>query len=483
MLYKSIRWRIQAWHTLLLVCLVTGMLGAFYGYERGERFRVIDNQLQALLTPLLPKIMPPGRPGFDRRPPPPGPDGGPEDRPEGGPEGGPDDRPGPRPAPPTQTSFSEFENGSFYYTAWWPNHDLISQSSATAAVPMPGRRESGSDEFFRSRSGSRELVSFGPNGSCVVIGTSTAEAERELRRLAMTLVAVGFGLTLFGLAGGWWVAGHALRPIGEISAAARQIAGGKRARRIDLRETESELGQLAEVLNQTFDQQDSAFEQQVRFTADASHELRTPVSVILTQVQLALSRERDGNEYRETLKICQHAAERMRALVNSLLELARVDSGEFQLKLEECDLASVATDSLELIAPLAREKSAVLSSSIEPVRTKVDSTRLGQVVVNLLYNAIQHNPNGVEVRLSVQSRGNEALLSVADNGAGIPAEALPHVFERFYRADKSRGGTKNGSGLGLAISQAIVQAHGGTIHAENQPGQGAVFTVSLPLAG
>jgi two-component system, OmpR family, sensor kinase len=475
MLYKSIRWRIQAWHTLLLVCVVTGMLGAFYSYERGERFRVIDNQLQALLTPLLPRIVPPGGPGFDGGPPPPGPDEGPE----GGPEG----RPGRRQAQRNQTSFSEFENGSFYYAAWAPNHDLIGHSSTAAAVPMPVRSESGRDQFFRNRGGFRELVSFGPNGSCVVIGTSTAQAARELQRMALTLVGVGLGLTLFGLAGGWWMAGHALRPIGEISAAARQIAGGKRARRIDIRETESELGQLAEVLNQTFDRQDSAFEQQVRFTADASHELRTPVSVILTQVQLALSRERDGQEYRETLKICQRAAERMRALVNSLLELARVDSGEFQLKLEECDLADLAAESLDLIAPLALEKSAVLSSSIQPVRTKVDSSRLGQVLVNLLYNAIQHNPNGVEVRLSVQSQGGEAVLRVADNGAGIPAEALPHVFERFYRADKSRGGAKNGSGLGLAISQAIVQAHGGTIRAENQAGHGAVFTVSLPLAG
>jgi heavy metal sensor kinase len=274
-----------------------------------------------------------------------------------------------------------------------------------------------------------------------------------------------------------------LRPIGEISATARQIAEGHRAKRIDIHETESELGQLAEVLNRTFDQQDSAFEQQVRFTADASHELRTPVSVILTQVQLALARERDAQEYRETLQICQRAAERMRALVNSLLELARVDSGEFQLTLEDCDLAVLASESLELIAPLAREKGAVLRSSIQPVRAKADSARIGQVLVNLLYNAIQHNSREVEVCLSVQSRGNEAVLRVTDNGAGIPAEALPHVFERFYRADKSRGGTRNGSGLGLAISQAIVQAHGGTIRVESRPGLGADFTVSLPLAG
>jgi len=483
MIYKSIRWRIQVWHTLLLICLVTGMLGAFYGYERGERFRAIDDQLQALLTPLLPRIMPPSRPDSEgERPSPPGPDQGPEGGPERGPERGPDRRPARGQDQVNQTGFAEFEKGTFYYAAWTPRYDLISQSSAAAAVPMPSRSESAKEQFFRNRGESRELVSFGPKGDCVVVGTSIVQAAAELQRLAWKLVGVGLGLTLFGLAGGWWVAGHALRPIGEISETARQIAGGNRAKRIDIHETESELGQLAEVLNRTFDQQDNAFEHQVRFTADASHELRTPVSVILTQVQLALARERDPQEYRETLQICQRAAERMRVLINSLLELARVDSGEFQLTLEECDLGALASESLELIAPLAREKGAVLRSSIQPVRTKADSARIGQVVVNLLYNAIQHNTREVEVCLSVQSRGNQAVVRVTDNGAGIPAEALPHVFDRFYRADKSRGGTKNGSGLGLAISQAIVQAHGGTIRVESRPGLGAAFTVSLPLA-
>jgi heavy metal sensor kinase len=471
MLTKSIRWRIQLWHGVLLVCLVAGMLGAFQGYERAERFRIVDNQLQALLPPLLPHVLPPEGPRFE---------GGPRR----GPEQGPDDEPGPGPRDrPNLPDLSAFDNGAFYYVAWSPNRNLIRRSSAAAAdVSKPERNASSREgQSFRSRGAFRELVYLGPDTACVVVGTSTAQLTADLHKLALKLVGVGFALTFFGLAGGWWVAGHALRPIGEISATAKQIAGGNRGKRIDIRETESELGQLAEVLNETFDKQDSAFEQQVRFTADASHELRTPVSVILTQVQLALSRERDGQEYRETLQICQRAAERMRTLVNSLLELARVDSGEFKLTMEDCDLAALASDSLQLIAPLARDKGAVLRSSIQEVRTKADSAKLGQVIVNLLHNAIHHNTREIEVCLSVQSQGNEAVLRVTDNGAGIPAEALPHVFERFYRADKSRGGMKNGNGLGLAISQAIVQAHGGRIQAESKPGQGTVFTVSLPM--
>jgi two-component system OmpR family sensor kinase len=307
----------------------------------------------------------------------------------------------------------------------------------------------------------------------------------DLRRLAWEEAAAGVALVVFGLAGGWWVAGHVLRPIGEISgeisAAADQIAGGDRARRISLKQTESELGQLAAVLNRTFDRLDHAFAQQVQFTADASHELRTPLSVILTQVQLALSRERSVVEYRESLGICQRAAERMRTLINALLDLARLDTGGFDLTLAECDLQRVAYESLELVAPLAQQKGAVLRSSVDPVRVKADGAKLGQVMVNLLQNALQHNARGVEVSLSLEPKEGYALLRVSDNGAGIPAEALPRLFDRFYRVDKSRSSATGGSGLGLAICKAIVEAHGGSIRAESRLGEGTEFQAMLPL--
>jgi len=462
MLYKSIRWRIQAWHSVLLLALIAGMLGAFYAYERAERWRAIDSQLQALLTPLLPRLRPPGGPEFDREPRP-GVEGGPVQARPGAPSG--------------------FERGPFYYCAWLPHNELLGRSATAPALSMPRRSDFSKPQSIRARGEYRELVYFGPDGDCVIVGTSTTQTAAELRRLAWGLAGIGISLAAFGLAGGWWMAGFALRPIGAISAAARQIAGGDRAARIDVTETESELGQLAEILNHTFNKLDSAFAQQVRFTADASHELRTPVSVILTQTQLALSREREAGDYRESLQTCQRAAERMRALVNSLLELARVDSGEFTLTKEPCNLAAVAADALELVAPLALEKGATLRSSVEPVQIQGDAGRLGQVLVNLLGNAIQHSPQGVEVSLSVRREANAAVLRVSDNGAGISVEALPHIFERFYQADKSRGTNRNGCGLGLAISQAIVRAHGGRIEAESEPGKGASFTVTLPVSG
>jgi signal transduction histidine kinase len=241
------------------------------------------------------------------------------------------------------------------------------------------------------------------------------------------------------------------------------------------------LGQLAAVLNRTFDRLDHAFNQQVQFTADASHELRTPLSVILTQVQLALSRERSGAEYRESLGICQRAAERMRSLVNALLDLARLEAGGFDLTREDCDLQRVAEEALELVAPLAAQKRAVLRRAIEPIRLKADGAKLGQVMVNLLQNAMQHNACGVEVSLSLQPSDGFAVVRVSDNGAGLPAEVLPRLFDRFYRVDQSRSSATGGSGLGLAICKAIVEAHGGAIRVESQPGTGTEFQVLLPL--
>jgi heavy metal sensor kinase len=462
MLAKSIRWRIQLWHGTLLIFLVAGMMGLFFAYTRAERFRAIDEQLDSFLTTLMPRVFPPG--------------GGDGFGPQGPPPDGPMEPEGPRPR-----RMDSLESGPFYYLAWSPEGNLIQRSANAPTLRPPPRGDLKTRRFVRLRGEARELVVFNPENGCVLVGLPIAPVLAQLRRLAWEEVAAGVALAVFGLAGGWWVAGHVLQPIGEISAAAEQIAGGDRARRISLQETGSELGQLATVLNRTFDRLDHAFARQVQFTADASHELRTPVSVILTQVQLALSRERSGADYRQSLGVCQRAAERMRSLINALLELARLDAGGFDLTLTDCDLRRVADEALEWVAPLAAQKGAVLRCSVEPVRLKADGAKLGQVMVNLLQNAVQHNARGVEVCLSVEPKEGCVLLRVSDNGAGIPAEALPRVFDRFYRVDGSRSSATGGSGLGLAICKGIIEAHGGAIRVESKAGQGTEFQARLPL--
>jgi len=269
-----------------------------------------------------------------------------------------------------------------------------------------------------------------------------------------------------------------LRPIENISAAAVKISAGDLSQRINVAEAESELGQLAAVLNSTFARLEAAFAQQQQFTADAAHELRTPVSVMLTQTQTALNRERSGAEYRETLEACQRASQRMRKLIESLLELARLDAGQETLKRLRFDLSQMANDCVELVRPLADERGVKILSELAPLEITGDSERLAQVVINLLTNAIQYNRSGGEARLKLESPGNLAVLTVADTGPGIPIEDLPHVFERFYRGDKSR--SSGNTGLGLAISKAIVEAHGGTIEVLSKPGAGTTFTVRLP---
>jgi len=318
-------------------------------------------------------------------------------------------------------------------------------------------------------------------GETIRVGCSIAPELKELHRTAFKLTGVGGVILLFGLAGGWWLVGRAIRPIESISTTAVKISAGDLSQRINVAETESELGQLAAVLNSTFARLETAFAQQQQFTADAAHELRTPVSVMLTQTQTALNRERSAAEYRETLEACQRASQRMRRLIESLLELARLDAGQEALKRLRFDLSQTANECAELVRPLADERGVKILAELAPLEITGDSERLAQVATNLLINAIQYShPNG-EVRLKLTSQNGVAALTVADTGSGISAEDLPHVFERFYRGDKSRSVSNGNAGLGLAIAKAIVEAHGGTIEVASQSDVGTTFTVRLPL--
>jgi signal transduction histidine kinase len=238
---------------------------------------------------------------------------------------------------------------------------------------------------------------------------------------------------------------------------------------------------LAGTLNSTFARLETAFAQQSQFTSDAAHELRTPVSIILTQTQSTLNKERSAAEYRETLEVCQRAAQRMRRLTESLLQLARMDAGQEAFRRETFDLAVIARNSVELLRPLAIEKCVTIRADVAEAKCVGDSDRIAQVITNLLNNAINYNKPGGEIRLGVAMENDSVVLTVADTGVGISREDLPRVFERFYRGDKSRTGSGN-AGLGLAICHAIVAAHGGEMAVSSELGQGTTFTLRLPAA-
>ncbi|MEW6157449.1 MAG: ATP-binding protein [Verrucomicrobiota bacterium] len=497
MIFRSIRWRLQLWYALFLVLVLAGFGLTALQLQRAHELRRIDQELQERAGVLLQALgqvpedaagpLPPPRrmePGAPPHPRPPG-DGFRPPRPRGSPA----DFAAPRPFQIPREHAGLFDtnrSNAWYYIVWLPGGRELSRSaSATFEIPFPVSASSQARSGgVRMRGPLRELFQFTPPGECVLVGRSIAPELAGLKQLAWWLSALGGCVLVAGLAGGWWLATRAIRPIDDISAAAAKIATGDLSHRISVEETDSELGRLAGVLNSTFARLESAFVQQARFTSDASHELRTPVSVILTQTQSALARDRSAAEYRETVEACQRAAQRMRRLTESLLELARFDAGQENLARLEVDLAQAAAECVELVRPLAEARALSIHAELSTARCLGDPDRLGQVLLNLLTNAVHYNRSGGEVRLITKLEGDAALCRITDTGNGIRAEDLDRIFERFYRADGARSGSAGHShaGIGLAIAKAIVESHGGSIEVESVPGAGATFTVRLPAA-
>lgn len=311
----------------------------------------------------------------------------------------------------------------------------------------------------------------------VVCGAPTAPVEASMAALTGQVLWIGPAALLVSLAGGFWLVSRALRPIDRMARTAREIEATDLSRRIDV-EGDDELGRLAATLNDAFARLQDAFDRQTRFTADASHELRTPLAVIAGNIELALKRPRSADEYRDAIADIAEAAERMRSIVEGLLTLARADAKAVQLRRERVSLTTLADEVMRLHRPLAAERGVTVTvESDGDVAATGDPERLRELVSNLVSNAIRYNRDGGSVSVRLSRDGATARLAVDDTGIGIPAEDLPHVFERFYRADKSR--TRGGTGLGLAIVKWIVDAHAGTVSVESVPGR-TRFAITLP---
>lgn len=454
-IFHSVRWRLQLWHGLLLVLALAGFGFTAWELQRENQLGRVDRELEQRMG-IVEGAMKAEKPPADDCPPPPGEI---------------------RLSPREQNLFDGMPGQVFYYAIWRADGQQAGVS-ASAGIPRPDQMPG--PPVFRSRDTFRECFHDTPDGESVLVGRDISDEIAGIRRTAWLLALAGGAVLGLGLAGGWWVAARALRPISEISATSKKISAGDLGQRIRPADSESELGLLARDLNHTFERLQGAFERQARFTADASHELRTPVSVVLAQTQSALTRERPAGEYREYLEACQRAAGRMRGIIEDLLTLARLDSAGSKPIAESCDLDRIVRETVELLAPVAAECDIRLD--ISPARCIGDSGQLARAVSNLISNAIQYNRPGGSVRITLGSGADGVTLSVSDTGQGIPPEDLPHVFERFYRADKSRSSAKGHSGLGLAITKAIIDAHGGTIRVVSEPGRGSTFTVSLPGA-
>ena len=326
----------------------------------------------------------------------------------------------------------------------------------------------------------------GPEETIILIAQKMDSLDRRLKRLSRNLVFYGglaFGL---GLLGGWFVSARIFQPVKEISETATSINAHNLSKRIDIANLDRELVPLGSALNGMFDRLDRAFQNQVQFTADASHELRTPLTVIKSQAEWALSRSnRPETDYREALDACLRGTKRMERLVEDLLELACADAETAQAPTETIDLALVVSEAMSLLSDNAKSRQIELVEDLQSVTIQASAKQIERLAINLIGNAITHNPAGTIVRVSTGtivrvSTGSQStpFLSVSDNGIGIEPEALTKLGERFFRCDASR--SKAGSGLGIALVKGIVEAHGAELSIESKTGRGSTFTVKFP---
>jgi heavy metal sensor kinase len=311
-----------------------------------------------------------------------------------------------------------------------------------------------------------------------------ANLEDGLRAAAWRLVpAIPLAL-LVAAAGGYWLSRRALAPVDRITQTARLISADSLSKRLEVAPTGDELERLSRTLNEMIARLEGAFQQITRFTADASHELRTPLAVMRTTAEVAL-RAPHGPEQRAALEQIVAELERTSQLVENLLLIAKADSGAVELQKRPLDLVEAAREACLEAGVLARVKGLRLSIDLptEGIWVEGDRDALRRLFLILLDNAVKYTPRGGALTVSVRRVNGVAMGSVRDTGIGIASEHLPHVFDRFYRADRARARAEGGAGLGLAIGRWIAEAHGGQVRVESEPKRGSTFYVELPPAG
>lgn len=357
-------------------------------------------------------------------------------------------------------------------------HDRASVDSALAGMPTYHAAEIGAESI---RVYSMPIQNDGHVAAIVQVGKSYHDVELTLSQLGKLLIGGAALALLVAASVSWAVASRALQPVADITSAARAIAESPDlTRRLKVGQTRDELGQLSAAFNEMLEGLEAAYTAQKRFVADASHELRAPLTTIRGNLEFVLrARDLPAEGRNEALADGLAEAERMARLVNDLLALARSDAGQI-VGFHPVALHKLLLQTWPHIQARANGLELVLDAPDQAV-VRGDPDRLKQVLLILLDNSMKYTPIGGRVEVSLRRRANEAILRVVDTGIGISPDDLPHIFERFYRADKARERVSGGSGLGLAIARAIVHGHGGSIGVESRTGEGSTFTVRLPV--
>jgi len=331
----------------------------------------------------------------------------------------------------------------------------------------------------------RAVPDAGEQFGAIFAGANTRSAELRLEQLLTTILIAFVVGVVPAILVGRWIAARALEPVDRMITEVREISDGRSLhRRLPLPLAQDELARLAATLNQMMTRLERSFAALRRFTADASHELKTPLTVVRAGVERAITRPDTAPETLAALEETLQEVNRMTELLDSLLTLARADEGRAELHREPVDLRQILEEAGETGELLAEHAGVGIDIRLpsEPVVVSVDRSRVRQLALNLIENAVKYTPRGGQVSVELGSSNGRAVFTVADTGIGIAPGDLPHVFDRFWRADSARTRTSEraGTGLGLAICKWIAEAHGGTIEVQSRPGRGTTFTVGLP---
>jgi heavy metal sensor kinase len=317
----------------------------------------------------------------------------------------------------------------------------------------------------------------------LMIGTPMEDFYDATDRFRLILLLSIPALLGVASAGAYWLSRSAIAPVGEIARAASSIRENEMSKRLPVPQTGDELQSLSETLNELFGRLEGAFKRISEFTADASHELRTPIALMRTRTEVALRKQRSEAEYRETLIRIHSELERTSALIENLMTLARADSGTQTVPLAPTEMNEVLAEIWEPAKLLAKVKSIHYEQKLteSPLVVSGNAALLRRLFLILIDNAVKYTPSEGRISIALETRNSSAVAEVRDNGIGIPTADIPHIFERFYRSDASRSRDSGGTGLGLSIAKWIAEAHRGEISVVSTVGEGSTFRVQLPL--
>ena len=333
-------------------------------------------------------------------------------------------------------------------------------------------------------SSSVRFILFPVRGPTIIqVGISLSETDSSLRRLMVFMVLAGALLMLFASFGGNFIIRKALKPVKSVVHTAREISTDDLSLRIQVKKRQDEIGELVDTFNDMISRLEASIKKIKQFSGDVSHELRTPLTVIRGEVEVILRKERSSEDYRETLNTVLEEASLLERIIDDLLFLSRIEALEKKELEKRVQLDEIVLKTIESRDAAAKNKGIRLDiQKIDPTTIKGEENLLERMLTNILDNAIRYTPAKGKVEISLEEKKDAAILSMRDNGIGIPEQALPYIFDRFYVVDKSRSKETGGLGLGLSIAKHVADTHGAAIEVESQLGQGTVFRIKFPLS-